>query len=194
MSQDAWEIFCENLEAELKVALWGSFFTAFVFLGLFLITIIIFANSYSNFEQYGATADPPVGPFVVVPVLFVFIVGGTMCFKAALEYQVRGNLHRICEEESKKYWNLSFHIKEEIFHSYDSNGTRSEQKYHLEIQTGLPATSKAFGKGHSIPAALASAPAKALSPTERLEQLEKIKVHLTTEEYKQKKMEILDSV
>jgi hypothetical protein len=70
----------------------------------------------------------------------------------------------------------------------------TDQKYYLEIQTGLPATSRTFGKGHSIPTALASAPAEALSPMARLEQLEKIKVHLTSEEYKQKKMEILDSV
>jgi amino acid permease len=115
MSQDAWEIFCENLEAEQPKALFGKFCPAFAFLGFFLITIMIFANSYSNFEQYGANADPPVGPFVIVPVLFVAFVGGTMCFKAALEYQVRGNLQRICEDESKKYWNLSSTSKRRSF-------------------------------------------------------------------------------
>jgi hypothetical protein len=188
MSQDAWEILCDVLDKELVTARKGQLCLILTPLALFLVSALLIALSFSSRSLLA---------FIVLPVLWVVTIGGLVLYTRNLGSRIKGNLQHFCEEESRKYSDLSFHIKEIVHRTYDRNptdGSGTRTTWYLEIQIGPP-TARIFGVEQQIPMAIASAPVEPIiSPAERLEQLDKMKKHLTTEEYERKRWEILDSV
>jgi hypothetical protein len=113
MSQDAWDTFCDDLDKEIVAARGGQLCLIITPLALFLVSVLIMVLSFLTRSMLA---------FFVLPILWVVGIGGLVCFTCNLGNRIKQNLQIICEKESQKYHDLSFHVKEQVFHTYDTDG------------------------------------------------------------------------
>lgn len=78
----------------------------------FLVTITIFITTFST--RGGSQSDGlPIGPFIVVPVLFVVLVAGITVATQLTRNNIQTKALKICRNFSQKHaGTLSFHFKQ----------------------------------------------------------------------------------
>jgi hypothetical protein len=118
------------------------------------------------------TGEVELAAVVAVAVLWVVSFCGLLVHSNHHNNLFEEKLLRICEQETLKYRNLSFHLKEYLLHTNDN----AEKLWCIEIHV-CPWSSSATSSGlmeQELPMAVASASVDMqLSPMERLEQLDK---------------------
>lgn len=199
ISSRAWTAFCERLDEAMEPARRARCFFLIVFGGLFLVTILIFALSFAA-SFASASSGPggggvPIGPFVIVPIIWVATFIGVTAYVYNSSRRLREKLQRICEEETKGYSpHLSFHVKEDqgyYYHHHDHSGYGYRTSLYIEIQINAGttitadveapmATAVAFEE-QEIP--VATVPPVESSVADHMNKLELKKHHLTPEEY-----------
>jgi len=193
------------LEKAAKPAIRFQWLTPAVFLGLFLVTVVIFATTFGTADL--SSSGPPIGPFVVVPVIWVITMGGFFACACGIRSRITEDLHSICERESQKYPNISFHLKEEQYYVHNmhssSHGGGYRTNYYIEILIAsqmtpsfqnAPAISPSYIQPDVEAVPIVAAEPEISSVASRLDQLEKVKHHLTAKEYEQKRLDILRSL
>jgi len=209
ISSPSWSSFCEQLDEAMERARRARCFVPIIFGGLFLVTALIFSLSFTAASSTGMNSGPPIGPFVIVPILWVVTMIVVFVCSMNFNRKVREKLQSICEMETRTYYpRLSFHVKENQVYDYyyqrDASGTRTLLYIEVQINTRATATTTtadveapimatAFPyKEPEIPVAT-TAPVE-LSVADRMDRLEQIKHHLSPDVYEHKKQEILDSI
>mgnify|MGYP003564563130 CR=1 FL=1 len=208
LSQEDWRAFAAKLEHAVKPAIRLRWLFPIVSLGLFLVTLSIFATTFATASASGPSSHsgPPVGPFVVVPILWVVAIVGLFACTHMTSNHISEDLQSICDQASRKYPNLSFHLQEEQYYM-GRGGYRT--KYYVEIQTSAspminpsslppqdPAVSPMYTPEIDVEAVpiVVAEPEKNLTVVARLERLENLRSHLTGEEYARKRQDILNSL
>lgn len=186
------------------------------------VSIIQIVVTLLMFVAIGATSATGVffrRNFYIFPVIFIFIpLGLYVCMIKPIIARVRkgiDDLNRLCAEESSKYSDVSFHLREErLYTGYRSGlvvinyiecnvglptavaiGSTQFETPSVEVYPSAP-TSEAF----SMFSAMASNNSNTSSTIggrntiERLRDLESIRPLISEEEYLQKKREILAEI
>jgi len=215
MTDSEWTAFSRKLERVVEPGLRAGRTIPFIFGGLFIVTVIIFAATFATFAKTspedGVGSVPPVAVFVFVPILWVVVGVGSIVMVRRRQTEVIDKLQCVCAEESRSYPHLSFHIREEGYvypalHGQYSNtyGYHYYSRIYLEAQV-TPRTTVVPDEEQAVPVVMAQAVGdepkvkvvEASAPPSigvRLDQLDHIKNRLSMEEYERKRQEILDSL
>jgi uncharacterized membrane protein len=204
MNQNEWDNLAHEVDEAMTPVLCIQTFIPIAMVLWFLISAAIFAASFASSSL---DSGLPIGPFVIVPVLFVLLVITIVIVQYGTSDKVQKKMSAICQRFTQRHAGmLSFHLKEETYMLYPHNDyshgrSHSASRYYLEILIATTTTTTAVASViEATPwpteSALPSAPieSKHLSAAERLAELDEIKHFLSKQEYQDKRRSILDSV
>jgi energy-coupling factor transporter transmembrane protein EcfT len=206
MNQNEWDTLAHEVDKAMAPVLCIQTFIPIAMVLWFLTSAAIFAASFASSSL---DSGLPIGPFVIVPVLFVLLVISIVIVQYGTSDRVQKKMNAICQRFTQQHaGTLSFHLKQETYmvypYYYNSHGwSRSAARYYLEILIATTTTTTTTAVASVVEAtpwpterALPSAPieAKHLSAAERLAELDEIKHLLSNQEYQDKRRSILDSV
>jgi uncharacterized membrane protein len=206
MNQNEWDNLAHEVDEAMTPVLCIQTFIPIAMVLWFLISAAIFATSFASSSL---DSGLPIGPFVIVPVLFVLLVITIVIVQYGTSDKVQKKMSAICQRFTQRHaGTLSFHLKEETYMLYPHNDyshgrSHSTSRYYLEILIATTTTTTTTAVASVIEAtpwptesALPSAPieSKHLSAAERLAELDEIKHFLSKQEYQDKRRSILDSV
>lgn len=195
MSDYEWNQFCDSVDmalepaskAKKKLAILGSVSVLFCMVG-FLVFGLLFATSASSHGGPSfATFALPIACFV----LFGLVTCASSIYISKESEKTRQELTRVCEEQSARNRSISFHVREETRIVSGSDSVSTYHLVHLEVQVATEAGGSASPSSYY---ASASTNPLGKSVETRLEELERLKHHLTEEEYQRKREDILTAV
>jgi hypothetical protein len=203
-----WEDFCDKLDEALvpmeKVkqinfyVLIGTI-AIFVFFFIIMIVALFDFDSSKNYDGWWV--------FMVVAVaVLMFGTLGSALYTKSETMKARTALRRVCDEGSKSHPGLSFHVKFQVFMWFSGGGkstnVNSKMYNYIEVQVARQGPDITVGMAPvfvdepqaqlaaaTVPRATAATGGR--SPAQRLADLELIKEHLSEEEYKKKRTDII---
>uniref|UniRef100_A0A7S3L5X5 Uncharacterized protein n=1 Tax=Amphora coffeiformis TaxID=265554 RepID=A0A7S3L5X5_9STRA len=216
MNPSEWARLAQDMDRATALALRVQTLIPLAMLTWFVISAIVMFSSFYNADM--DSSGPPIGPFVVVPILFAVLVGGIVLVSRITADKVQTATNNICQRYTQRHAGiLSFHIKEDVYmvpssYHHDHHGHRTASRYSLEIVIANDDGTNAAANHYSPPTVYAtvmedspyndvenavvqpSAPPKKELAADRLAELERIKHLLTPKEYQEKRQSILDSI
>ena len=218
MSSTAWNSFADQIDAALepldKIKHIARVAT-FVFIAGFLCFMILPFVSFATSDPWsGSSTGPTFLLFLIGPLILMGGMVATQCFAASRGRAAMREVEAVCEDISKQYSALSFHVRFEYFvyrryggyNSYGNNhttyhhgGTSSYTTNYIEVNIAdveaRGVTRGDMGIASAPPLITASVVGGAeRSAAERLAELDNIRGMLSDEEYDRKRKEILDSL
>lgn len=194
MSTNTWNNFCDQVDTAnepLNKAFKMTMKRPLLFFGVpivafaIMLVLAIFVNPLLAVGLFG-------GLFVLLAGVAFFTFSSK--FKVVLE--ARKELESVCENTSKQYSDISFHVRNE--RTWNGHNRRSTLITYIEVITSnnTGPSDQAFDSTYSafpIGVGAASA-ANGKSAAERLTELETVKDIISTEEYERKKQAILSDI
>lgn len=208
MNQTEWDDLANKIDRAMAPALRLQIFIPVAMVSWFFLSAIIFGVTFAA-SSPASSGSLPIGPFVVVPALFVVMVIGIVVSTRQASEKVRDKTNAICRHFTEKHaGTLSFHIKQETYvHDSEHHAARCyleivTASYNVPMQyASVIEVAPIYDSGSAsttkdskivLPSAPIE-PSKQLSAAERLAELEKMKHLLSKEEYQDKRRSILDS-
>ena len=213
MSSTAWNSFCDQIDKALepldKIKHIARIAT-FVFIAGFLCFMIIPFVSFATSDPWsGSSTGPTFLLFLIGPLILMGGMVATQCFAASRGRAAMREVEAVCEDISKQYSALSFHVRFEYFvyrryggyNSYGNNhttyhhgGTSTHTTNFIEVNIADVEARGDMGIASAPPLVTASVVGGAERTAERLAELDNIRGMLSDEEYDRKRKEILDSL
>mmetsp|Transcript_34717 Transcript_34717/g.75984 ORF Transcript_34717/g.75984 Transcript_34717/m.75984 type:complete len:250 (+) Transcript_34717:92-841(+) len=215
MSSAAWTSFCDKVDDALKPldqVRRISRLTFVAFFALFLVFMILPILTISSDPSSGMNF-PFIG-FIIGPLLLMAGMIGMQCYAKQKSTNALKGLEAVCEDISKQYSQLSFHVRFDYilygrygggYHGnqyHRNNGPHTMTTNYIEVSVADVEAASAvptYGDGglgapSAPPLVTASLAGEEKSAAERLRDLDEIRGMLSQEEYDRKRKEILDSV
>jgi len=212
MSGTAWTSFCDQIDIALEpldkvkhIARVGTF----AFLAGFLCFMIIpFVGLATSDPWSGGSTSPTFLIFLLGPLILMIGMMGTQCWAASRGRAAMREVEAVCEDISKQYSALSFHVRFEYIvygryggynhysnsHNYRSTNTHTRTTNYIEVNVADVESRGDMGIASAPPLVTASVLGTEKSAAERLVELDNIRGMLSDEEYDRKRKEILDSL
>lgn len=224
MSSSAWTSFCDKVDDELMPLDKIKRLSRIGTVAFFLLFIVFMIAPFTWLASSGSSSDPWDQPsfggfwaFLVGPLVLMAGMIGLSCFAAQRARNALKGVEGVCEDISKQYSALSFHVRFEYmvygrhggYNNYNNNnnihhGRSTITTNYIEVniadaeaQIAVPT----FGESATTTTVMPSAPpivtatlAGKKTAADRLRDLDEMRDMLSREEYDRKRKEILDSV
>eukprot|EP00563_Minutocellus_polymorphus_P018020 CAMPEP_0197718488 /NCGR_PEP_ID=MMETSP1434-20131217/2627_1 /TAXON_ID=265543 /ORGANISM="Minutocellus polymorphus, Strain CCMP3303" /LENGTH=250 /DNA_ID=CAMNT_0043303151 /DNA_START=27 /DNA_END=779 /DNA_ORIENTATION=+ len=215
MSTTAWNSFCDQIDAALQsldkvkhIARVGTF----VFFAGFLCFMVLPFVSMAASDPWsgGGSSGPTFLIFLLGPLILMVGMMGTQCWAASRGRAAMREVEAVCEDISKQYSALSFHVRFEYIvygryggsnyyagnnHNYHHRGGSTHTTNYIEVNIADVESRGDMGIASAPPLVTASVVrGTEKSAAERLGDLDNIRGMLSEEEYERKRKEILDSL
>lgn len=216
MSTTAWNSFCDQIDAALEpldkvkhIARVGTF----VFFAGFLCFMVLPFVSFATSDPWsgGSSSSPTFLLFLVGPLILMVGLMGTQCWAASRGRAAMREVEAVCEDISKQYSALSFHVRFQyiVYGRYGGStyyagnnhnhhhhrGTSTHTTNYIEVNIADVESRGDMGIASAPPLVTASlVGGTEKSAAERLSELDNIRGMLSEEEYERKRKEILDSL
>eukprot|EP00978_Attheya_sp_CCMP212_P046078 scaffold373054_cov59-Attheya_sp.AAC.1 len=203
-----WENFCDKLDEALTPMKKVKKINYYVLIGsiaVFVFFFLIMMVGMFNFDSDSGIGDWWAFLVVAVSVLMLGTLG-TALYTQSETMKARTALTHVCDEASKGHPGLSFHVKFQM-HMWFSGGGGSTNVHtmlynYIEVQVAHQGPDITVGmvpvfvdepqaRVAAVPVPRPSAATGGRSPAQRLTDLELIKEHLSDEEYKKKRTDII---
>jgi len=213
MSTTAWNSFCDQIDAALEpldkvkhIARVGTF----VFFAGFLCFMVLPFVSFATTDPWsGGSSSPTFLLFLIGPLILMVGMMGTQCWAASRGRAAMREVETVCEDISKQYSALSFHIRFEYivyrryggyyagnnYNHHHHRGTSTHTTNYIEVNIADVESRGDMGIASAPPLVTASlVGGTEKSAAERLSELDNIRGMLSEDEYERKRKEILDSL
>lgn len=216
VAESEWKFFCEQVDEHLQ-GLKNIKKCFYIYVGIvvagFLLTMVGIVLSF-QMSPFGSTA------FVLFLIPLGLMIGLIIfaCFLAKTANSTYEEVQRVCEEASKKQTLVSYHLRKDVVISGSGDHSNTHRNSYIEISISdtpihqgttttnayaTPGSSSAYttmtapspySSSAASPYVSNYASSSATSTESRLRDLENIKHLLTSEEYRDKRADILATV